>query len=80
MVNKTLKDNFKKILRGAGLVIERLRVRVPAEAAREFSSSKLTLCADPSAHKVATLALPQWHSKDPGHSAKNEGGRLHLKH
>ena len=25
------------------------------------------------------LALPQWHAKDPGHSAKNAGGRLHLK-
>ena len=24
--------------------------------------------------------LPQWHVKDPGHSAKNAGGRLHLKH
>ena len=24
--------------------------------------------------------LPQWHVKDPGHSAKRAGGRLHLKH
>ena len=24
-------------------------------------------------------ALPQWHVKDPGHSAKNAGGKLHLK-
>ena len=23
-------------------------------------------------------ALPQWHVKDPGHSAKRAGGRLHL--
>ena len=23
--------------------------------------------------------LPQWHVKDPGHSAKSAGGRLHLK-
>ena len=22
--------------------------------------------------------LPQWHVKDPGHSAKSAGGRLHL--
>ena len=29
-----------------GLVIERLRVRIPAETAREFSSPELTLCAD----------------------------------
>ena len=25
-----------------------------------------------------TLVLPQWHIKDPGHSAKSAGGRLHL--
>ena len=25
-----------------------------------------------------TLFLPQWHVKVPGHSAKSEGGRLHL--
>ena len=30
----------------AGLVIERLRVRIPAGAAGEFSSPELTLCAD----------------------------------
>ena len=24
--------------------------------------------------------LPQWHVKDPAHSAKSAGGRLHLKH
>ena len=32
--------------RGAGLVIERLPVRIPAGAAEEFSSPELTLCAD----------------------------------
>ena len=30
----------------AGLVIERLRVRIPARAAGEFSSPELTLCAE----------------------------------
>ena len=30
----------------AGLVIERLRVRVPARAAGQFSSPQLTFCAD----------------------------------
>ena len=30
----------------AGLVVERLRVRIPAGAAGEFSSPGLTLCAD----------------------------------
>ena len=27
----------------------------------------------------STPVLPQWHVKDPGHSAKSAGGRLHLK-
>ena len=27
----------------------------------------------------ATAVLPQWYVKDPGHSAKSAGGRLHLK-
>ena len=26
----------------------------------------------------STTVLPQWHVKDPGHSAKSAGGRLHL--
>ena len=26
----------------------------------------------------STTVLPQWHIKDPGHSAKSAGGRLHL--
>ena len=33
----------------------------------------LTLCGVRS-----TPILPQWHVKDPGHSAKSAGGRLHL--
>ena len=32
--------------KSAGLVIERLRVRIPAGAAGEFSSPELTSCAD----------------------------------
>ena len=32
--------------KGAGLVIERLQVRVPAGAVGEFSSPELTFCAD----------------------------------
>ena len=27
---------------------------------------------------LSTHVLPQWHVKDPGHSAKSAGGRLHL--
>ena len=32
--------------KSAGLAIERLRVRIPAEAVGQFSSPELTLCAD----------------------------------
>ena len=63
--------------KGPGLVIERLRVRFPAEAAVEISSRELTLCAHSYSVSVPP-ALPQWHVKDPGHSAKSAGGRLHL--
>ena len=34
------------LVRAPGLVIERLRVRIPAAAAGEFSSPELTLCVD----------------------------------
>ena len=46
-------------------------------AAGDFSSPELTLCAD-SYSVRSTPVLPQWHVKDPGHSAKSAGGRLHL--
>ena len=60
------------------LIIERFRVRIPAGVAGEFSSSELTLCADSLFGVRSTPMLPQWHIKDPGHSAKSAGGRLHL--
>ena len=52
-------------------MIERLRVRIPAGAAGEFSSHESTLCAD------SYSVLPQWHVKDSSDSAKSAGGRLH---
>ena len=58
-------------------MIERLRIQIPAGAAGEFSSPKLTLCADLFAIR-STPVLPQWHVKDPGHFAKIAGGRPHL--
>ena len=64
--------------KSAGLVIERLRVRIPAGAAGEFSSPESSLCADSYSISVPTPVLPQWHVKDPGHSANCAGGRLHL--
>ena len=36
------------------------------------------MCADSYSVSVPPPVLPQWHVKDPGHSAKSEGGRLHL--
>ena len=59
-------------------MIEKLRVRIPAGAAGEFSSLELTLCADAFSVSVPPPVLPQWHGKDPGHSAKSAGDRLHL--
>ena len=56
-----------------------LRVRIQAGAAGEFSSPDLILCADLFVVR-STPVLPQWRAKDPGHSAKDAGGRLHLKH
>ena len=54
------------------------RVRVPAGAAREFSSPASTFCADYYFGIRSALVLPQQHVKDPGHSAKSAGGRLKL--
>ena len=60
-------------------MIERLRVLIPAAAVEEFSSPELTLCADSLFGVLSSPVLLQWHVKDPGHSAKSAGGRLHLK-
>ena len=65
--------------RGAGLVIERLRVPIPAGMAGEFSSPESALRADSYSVFIPPPVLLQWHVKDPGHSAKSTGGRLHLK-
>ena len=57
-------------------MIERLRVRIPTGAAGEFFfSPEFTLCADSYSSSVLP---PQWHVKDPSHSAKSAGGRLQL--
>ena len=58
--------------------MERSRVRVPAGDAGEFSSPVSTFCADSYFGIRSTPVLPQQHVKDPGHSAKSAGGRLHL--
>ena len=37
-----------------------------------------TTVAECSLVSVPPSCLPQWHTKDPGHSAKSAGGKLHL--
>ena len=64
-------------------MIERLPVHIPAGAAGEFSPPELTylvelVCADSYFGVRSTPVLPQWHVKDPGHSAKSVSVRLHL--
>ena len=58
-------------------MIERLPVRIPEGVVEECSSPELTLCANCFPCPFHPL-LPQWHIKDPSHSAKSTGGRLHL--
>ena len=59
-------------------MIERSRVRVPAGTAGEFSSPGSTFCADSCFGVRSTPVLPQWHVKNPGHSARSAGVRLQL--
>ena len=44
----------------------------------QFPSRELTVCADSYSVSVPPHVLPQWHVKDPGHSAKSAGGRIHM--
>ena len=56
-------------------MIERLRVRIPAGAAGDFSSPEFAFCA----YSYSVSVPPtQWHVKDPDHTAESAGGRLHL--
>ena len=59
-------------------MIKRWQVRILAGAVGEFSSPELTLCADSLSGVCSTPMLPRGHVKDPDHSAKSAGGRLHL--
>ena len=59
-------------------MIERLRVWILAGAVGEFSSPESTFCVDSYLVSVPSPVSPQCHIKDPSHSAKSAGGRLHL--
>ena len=53
--------------------------RIPAEAVGEFSSPQSTLCADSYIMSVPLhVTAVARKKKNPGHSAKSAGGRLHL--
>ena len=56
-------------------MIERLRVRIPAGAAGDFSSPESTLCAE--SYSVS-VPPPCYHSKRPRSFCQSAGGRLHL--
>ena len=58
--------------------MERWRVRIPAEAAGEFSAPETNFVCRLLFGVRSTHVLPQRHVKVPGHSAKSAGGRLHL--
>ena len=64
------------ITQSAGLVIEWSRVRVPAGEAGECSFPGSTIRVDSYFGIRSTPVLPQYHVKDPGHSAKGADGRL----
>ena len=49
----------------------------PAGAAGEFFSSRVSSVCWLLFGVRSTPVLPQWHVKDPGHSVKSAGGRLH---
>ena len=58
-----------------------LLYRIPVGgAAGEFSFPGPTFCADSYFGTRFTSVLPQYQIKDPGHSAKSAGGRLHRMH
>ena len=52
----------------------------PAGATGEFSSPGSTFCADSYFDIPSTPVLPQWHVKDPGHSARQCRWQVTVKH
>ena len=69
------------VFKGAGIawwLERRTRNRKVASSnpSRNFLHQS-TLCADSLSVRFTPM-LPQWHVKDPGHSAKSAGGGLHL--
>ena len=58
-------------------MVEKSRVRIPARAAGEFSSLGSTFCADSYFGIRSTPCVTAVARKDPGHSAKSAGGKLH---
>ena len=57
----------------SGLVTERSRVRITAEADGEISPPGSTFCVDSYFGTCSTPVLPRLHVKDPSHSAQSAG-------
>ena len=66
------------LVRTPRLVIERLRVQIPARAAGEFLFFRVNFVCRLLFGVRSTPVLLQWHVKDPGHCAKSADDRLHL--
>ena len=60
----------------AGIRTRNLSITSPAPSPTRYPDS--FLCADSYSVSVPSPLLPQWHVKDPGHSATRAGGSLHL--
>ena len=78
-VHKVRLDLAELSWQSVGLIIGRWRVRYPTGVAAEISSPNFTFYAEPCSVSISPPPiLPGWHVKDPSHSAKSAGGRLHL--
>ena len=70
-------EHVHESMKSTRLMIERLQVWILAEVVGDLSSLELSVCWL-LLGVCSTSVLLQWHVKDPGHSAKSAGGRLHL--
>ena len=59
-------------------MMERLRARIPGRSGGRIFFSRVNFVCRLLFGALSTHVLPQWHVKDPGHSAKNDSCRSHL--
>ena len=58
--------------------MEKVASSNPGRSSRKIFSSRVKFVCSLLLGVHSTPMLPQWHVKDPGHSAKSAGGTLHL--